>query len=190
MANSRLQAVSVAVLALAATGALAGERVQIISERHIARDWQPDTAFGTPPYPEGVDIGNVCVNIGYHIGKDGVPSDFSYLSAWTDPASSAGKTKQRMDQFGQAAVYELQKHRFVPAKADKAHSVYTSASFAFATRPGTDPVALRKRCAIPDLAVFIEYAQKKGDPASWYQLAWNRDWFKAKNTRIHGLQRE
>lgn len=185
MRRFRSQAICLVALLASSTAALAARHVAIISEGNSARDWQLAGVETLPAYPAGVDAGEVCVNIGYFVGVDGVPSDFAHLKAW-----SSRKDKPSLDVFEQTAVATLQARRYVPVDAGHAQAIYTSRTFAFSTTPGADLQRVGRKCAIRDLEGFIAVQMKHADMDSWEQLRWNAEWFKAKNTRIHGLNRE
>ena len=185
MRRFRSQAICLLALVASSSAALAARHVAIISEGKAAKDWQLAGAEAKPTYPAGVDAGDVCVNIGYYVGEDGVPSDFAHLKAW-----SGSKDKPSLDIFEQAAVAVLQARRYVPVDAGHTQPIYTSQTFAFSTTPGADLERVGRKCTIRDLEGFIAVQMKHADMDSWEQLRWNAEWFKAKNTRIHGLNRE
>jgi hypothetical protein len=55
---------------------------------------------------------------------------------------------------------------------------------------GGEQPELRAKCEVRNLREFLVQARKAADPATWETLRWNAEWFKNKNTRIHGLNRE
>jgi len=193
MSRFRFQASLALGCVLACSSAMAERSVQIISEGKSGIAWTPTTALSEPGYPPGVDAatGDVCVNIGYYLGADGVPSEFAHLRSWSDPGRDAGKSARRLDVFEQAAVAALMQWRFAPAPGfSEPQPIYTSATFVFSADPNADKARVRRHCSIHDLGVFVLQAQKHADADSWEQIRWNGDWFHAKNTRIHGLNRE
>ena len=185
MLSLRFQATCLVVLAATASNALAEKHIAIISENRAGKDWQLSGTEILPAYPPGVEAGDVCVNIGYFVDENGVPSQFAHLKSW-----SGGKDKPSLDVFEQSAVAVLQERRFMPVDAAHTQPIYTSQTFAFSNTKGADLERVGRHCAIRDLERYIAVQMEHADMGSWYQIRWNEEWFKAKNTRIHGLNRE
>lgn len=73
-------------LALAlSTGALAADKIPVVNEGGIARQWTlaPGALLPVPAYPEIYKSSGaeVCVAIGYLLNPDGTTSDFSLLKS-------------------------------------------------------------------------------------------------------------
>jgi len=188
---ARLRWISGLALLLVAASAAASERVSIVTEGKAGADWTPASPIVAPAYPPGAeDIGGVCVNMGYYLGEDGVPSEFAVVKSASKFGAHAATPLEHLALFEKTAVATLMQARFVPAQRDKPRPIYTSTTFVFGAQPGADEAALRGRCEVRNLREFLVQARKNADPSTWQTLSWNAEWFKAKNTRIHGLNRE
>lgn len=144
------------VAAMLAGDADASEKIRIVNEGGIRDEWMlaPGAKLPVPAYPEAY-AGNqaeTCVAIGYLLNPDGTTSDFALLKAW-------GAAEPRKDRdtywgvFAQHASNALAHWAFVPRpEVTSPRPVYTVATFLFAS---SSPVELRKRCAIPNLALRL-----------------------------------
>ena len=146
------------VASLASSISTAGDRLVIVSEGAIAKDWQPapDQTPATPAYPSVVadKTDQVCLSVGYRLNPDGTTSDPALLKTFS--ARHPGDDHADYIQpFARNAIAAVQQWRFVPVKPDKRRTLYTSATFTF----GGDPASLRERCAIGNLPAFIAKAQ-------------------------------
>lgn len=160
---ARLAALGTVVAAAAAATATAADRRLIIVSEGVSRDWQraTGTVATVPGYPPVVAdrSADVCVGIGYLIGKDGLPSEFTVLKTWSSAQPDAKKTLG-LDPFTQSAVGTVQGWRFEPVAGKRSPKPnYTAATFAFSSKPATDKGELIGRCKVSDLPSFIAEAQ-------------------------------
>ena len=178
-------------LALASGSMAADAPVSIVSERHAHQDWTATVPLPAPAYPANAgDIGSVCVNMGYYLGPDGTPSDFAVVKSWSKYGPQAGKSSEHLALFEKTAIATLMQARFMPVHPGRPRPIYTSTTFVFAPVATGGQAELRARCEVRNLREFLVQARKAADPATWETLRWNAEWFKNKNTRIHGLNRE
>ena len=155
------------VLALAASAAVAGNRVAIVPESVLPQHWvlAPGVARAVPGFPAGGDHAkDVCVTVGFQVSNAGETSNFSELKSWTSATGAASPPEEMVAPYVQAAAAAVSLWKFAPV--GRARSVYTAATFAF---PGgsADAAALRPNCEIADLQDFIGKAQadaqRRGD---------------------------
>ncbi len=148
-------------------GLLAADRMTVVSEGDLAKEWIADSASPRrqPGIPASIaqQAGDACVSIGYLLNKDGTTSDFTMLKSWSANSPQGPEADARIAPLGQAAVAAVQGWRFVPAPGPrgKRKPVYTAATFAFASTPGSDGSALQAHCAIGNLPAFIATAQSQ-----------------------------
>lgn len=152
---------STIVLAMAPSIA-AKDRIAIVDEGGIRTEWKlaEGAKLAAPAYPaEFAARGdNVCVAIGYAIQPDGTTSDFSLLKAW---ASSTGGAREPApgfwEAFAQAGGAAVAQWKFQPRpEIASPQPVYTVATMHFIGREAADAAALRSRCAIVDLAGYVQ----------------------------------
>lgn len=141
---------------IAAMPGLCAEKIRIVNEGGIRDEWTlaPDAKLPVPAYPKAYQAGQAetCVAIGYLLNPDGTTSDFALLKAW-----SAAEPKTGRDAFWAAfagdASNALAHWKFIPRpEVESPRQVYTVATFLFASNA---PAELRKRCAIPNLALRL-----------------------------------
>lgn len=154
-------------------GALAADRVTILSEGGASGFWRPASASSQPqpPYPASLadKSEDVCVSLGYMLNADGSTSDLALLTSWGSKQPKDGAGPGQYQPFTQYAAAVVKQWRFVPVDGGHASMkpVYTAASFAFTTNAATDREQLRAHCVIADLPEFIKKAQedayKKGN---------------------------
>jgi hypothetical protein len=151
-------------LAIACTGAVAGEGLSILNEGDLGSFWRPmDETMAMPAYPGIVadKSEDVCVSVGYLLKEDGSTSDFAVLSAWGSKTDKAKPTDPHFLPFAQNALAAVQRWRYQAAAGSaKVRPIYTAATFAFSTS-GADPSGVKGRCRINDLRQFITDAQAK-----------------------------
>ena len=154
------------VLGLApAVGALAAERMTVVNERAVAKDWVPDPAKSRmlPGYPSTFadKTEDACVSIGYLLNRDGSTSDFTLLKSWGAETPENSRNRSHLDALAQAAVATVQAWRFVPSSGNRAkvRPIYTAATFGFTSKGPADRVAAQSHCAIADLPSFVAKAQ-------------------------------
>ncbi|HJR74664.1 MAG TPA: hypothetical protein VJ806_13620 [Luteimonas sp.] len=140
----------------------AKDRIDIVDEGGIRKEWKlaEGAKLAAPGYPaEFAARGdNVCVAIGYAIRADGSTSDFSLLKAW---ASSTGGDREPVpgfwEGFARAAGAAVAQWKFAPRpEISEPRPVYTVATMHFIGREAADAAALRSRCAIVDLAGYVQ----------------------------------
>lgn len=144
-------------LAVAGTAA-AADKVRIANEGAIRDQWMlaDGIKLAAPGYPaEFVDRGdNVCLALGYAIGKDGATSDFSIVKSWT--SSQAPVPAGYWETFAQAGASALSQWRFKPRpEVDQPQTTYTVATLQFMGKQAMDGAALRANCKVEDLAAEI-----------------------------------
>ena len=145
------------LLALAALSvAHAEDKIRIVNEGGIRDEWTlaPGTKLPVPAYPKAHEANQAeaCVAIGYLLNADGTTSDFALLKAW-----SAAEPKRDVDgywtEFARGASDALARWKFMPRpEVASPRPVYTVATFMFAA---SNQMELRKRCAIPNLAMRL-----------------------------------
>ncbi len=164
MASSR-QCISAILISLVAVAAAsAADRVRIVSEGGINKDWEPvgaaPLAKAAYPAQEKNRARNVCVNLGYQLNKDGKTSDFSVIRAWSSDTPDTDAATDTVEPYVQAAAAAVATWHFQPTAGAKNNRVlYTSASMAFVGDSGGDPAEVRKRCEVPELRAYIEKRQ-------------------------------
>lgn len=159
IANSRAL-VAASLLALIGSAAAADKKT-ILSEGGVALYWRPvPESIAMPAYPGIVadKSEDVCVGIGYMLNTDGSTSDFAVLNAWGSKTDGNTKaTGPHFLPFAQNALAAVQRWKFSSASGpgSTVQPIYTAATFAFTTTPGTDATTLRGHCTIADLPGFI-----------------------------------
>lgn len=148
---------------LAAAQASAGERIKVKDEGGIRDAWNlaPGTQLVVPPYPpeHAANKADVCVAVGYLIGKDGTTSEFSMLKSWAS-TKPAGDGDAYWGTFARYASAALSQWRFAPKpEVADPKPVYTVATFVFSDRPTAE---LRGNCAIPSLQMHL--LELRNDP--------------------------
>lgn len=148
---------------LVAAQASAGERIKVKDEGGIRDAWNlaPGTQLVVPPYPpeHAANKADVCVAVGYLIGKDGTTSEFSMLKSWSS-TKPAGDGDAYWGAFARYASAALSQWRFAPKpEVADPKPVYTVATFVFSDRPTAE---LRGKCAIPSLQMHL--LELRNDP--------------------------
>jgi len=149
---------------LTAGSAAAADNVTILTEGGAGQYWRPVAeTIAMPAYPGIVadKSEDVCVGVGYLLNPDGSTSDFAVLNAWGSKTADKKPTDPHFLPFAQNALAAVQRWKFTSTSgaASKVKSIYTAATFAFSTTPGSDAAALRGHCTIADLPDFIAKAQ-------------------------------
>ena len=161
--NNRLKVVAALGVCLgfhAASGA-AADRVRVVNEGGIRDQWMlaDGVKLAAPGYPaDFAERGdNVCVAVGYSIKPDGTTSDFSMLKAWSSSTAEKEPATGFWDAFAQAGAGALSQWKFKPRpEITEPQTTYTVATFHFMGKEATDAAGLRSRCAISDLASFVQ----------------------------------
>lgn len=149
---------------LTAGSAAAADDVTILTEGGAGQYWRPVAeTIAMPAYPGIVadKSEDVCVGVGYLLNPDGSTSDFAVLNAWGSKTADKKPTDPHFLPFAQNALAAVQRWKFTSTSGagSKVKSIYTAATFAFSTTPGSDAAALRGHCTIADLPDFIAKAQ-------------------------------
>ncbi len=140
--------------------------IRVANEGDIRDRWQlaGGAALAAPGYPAAfAERGDdVCMAMGYTIRPDGTTSDFTLLKIWNGSAQDREPVPGFWDAFAQAGAQALSQWRFQPRPEVRApEATYTVATMHFMGKQGGDVAGLRSRCAIDDLAAFVQ--QQKSD---------------------------
>lgn len=154
-------AIAAACLAVFAIDGVAADRVRMVNEGGIRDEWMlaDGVKLVAPGYPAAfAERGdNVCVAMGYAIKPDGTTSDFVMLKAWTSSTQEEEPVAGFWDAFSQVSAGALSQWKFKPRpEVSKPQPTFTVATMNFIGKEATDPAGLRSRCAISDLAAFVE----------------------------------
>lgn len=160
-ANKTLMALAMLV---AVGTAAAADKATILSEGGAGQYWRPVAeTIAMPAYPGIVTdkTEDVCIGVGYLLNPDGSTSDFAVLNAWGSRTDDKKPTDPHFLPFAQNALAAVQRWKFTSTSGpnSKVQPIYTAATFAFSTTPGSDAAALRGHCTIADLPDFIAKAQ-------------------------------
>lgn len=148
-----------------AVAVFAAERMTVVNERAVAKDWVADPAQSrmVPGYPSTFadKSEDACVSIGYLLNRDGSTSDFTLLKSWGEKTREDSSDRVHLDALAQAAVAAVQAWRFVPAPGNRSRirPVYTAATFGFSSKGAGEREAAKSRCSISDLPSFVAKAQ-------------------------------
>jgi hypothetical protein len=147
------------MLVLAASPASAAKKTQFVSEADLPSSWV--LAPGVRPVVAGYPSGDgprrdVCVSIGYVIGADGTPSEFTFLKAWDASQPAANLGVESVPTFARMGSAVLGMRRYAPAQsASSPRPVFTAASFGFAGSGALPEPEIRAHCQIDDLETFV-----------------------------------
>lgn len=156
---------SLLLFALLVVGGAAqtADRYRIVDEGGIRSDWAlaDGVKLAVPGYPTAfAESGDsVCVALGYAIQPDGSTSDFAVLKSWSSSADAEGgePAPGYWDAFAQASASAVAQWKFKAREPEAAsRRTYTVATVAFNGKPAMDSASLRGRCAIGDLAGFLQ----------------------------------
>ena len=134
------------------------------NEGAIGDRWQlaEGAQLAMPEYPPQMAAhgDNVCLALGYRIGKDGTTSDFRVLQQW-----SSGGEQEPVDgywaAFAQSGADALSQWRFAPrAGVSPVMETYTVATLVF-NAGEVDAGALRAHCHVRDLSAAIQEQKAK-----------------------------
>lgn len=142
------------------------DQVRMANEGSIGDRWMlaDGSSLAVPGYPAAfADRGdNVCVAVGYSIRPDGATSDFALLKIWSSSAQDQEPVPGFWDAFTQASAHALSQWKFKPRpEVSRPEATYTVATMHFMGKEATDVAGLRSKCAIKDLATFVQ--QQKSD---------------------------
>ena len=158
---SRILLASALLLSLVAP--VVAERIDIISEGKANKVWNAPADPLAPGWPSTVTSNDqVCVGVGYMIEKDGSTSGFLVLKAWSRDHGEGDKAAHAIDPFARNVLAAVQQWKFTPVSAGKERKIYTATTFAFDKDAQGDAAALKERCMVDNLSVFIAKAQAKG----------------------------
>jgi len=133
----------------------------VVEEGRLGETWAAaaGATFPAPGYParfagRGDDV---CLAVGYAVGRDGTTGDFAVLREWT---SAPGETQPQdyWDAFAQAAANAISQWRFAPREGIPPRRTYTVATVAFT---GRDAAGVRDNCRIDDLAHELAERQER-----------------------------
>lgn len=152
-----------AVVALAAVYpwfAVAANKVEVVTEGGIGKTWAaaPGSKFAAPGYPAAMKdrAAQVCLNVGYTLAADGVPSDLELLRSWSRDAGNVPLSDGELDDFIQSAAAALSQWRFVPrADVRRVKPTRTSATMIFRASNEVAPGAVADRCRILNLETYV-----------------------------------
>jgi hypothetical protein len=170
------RAIGLVCLALL-SGLAQAQGIRVVNEGGIRDEWTlpAGTKLAVPAYP--TDYANqpseACVAIGYLIHEDGSTSDYALVKSWTAAEMKNTDEQAYWGVFAQAAAQALQQWRFQPRPEIKAaRPVYTVATFVFGS---SNPLELRKRCAITDLVRHLmALRQNRGSRRLVNAAVWDR----------------
>lgn len=150
------------VLANGAAMAADGDEV-IAAEGTIGNAWALDGDLATAAYPAGLAShgDDVCIALGYRIGRDGSTSEFRVLDQWNSTAGRVEPTAGYWQAFAQASADAVSQWHFQPRPGiGEAAPTTTVATIVFRTGNAGDPVATREHCAIADLPQRIALVER------------------------------
>lgn len=135
--------------------------IRIANEGGIRDRWQlaDGATLAAPGYPAAfAERGDeVCMAMGYAIQPDGTTSDFALLKIWSGSGQDREPAPGFWDAFAQAGAQALSQWKFKPRPEVRApEATYTVATMHFMGRQCGDVAELRTRCAIDDLAAFVQ----------------------------------
>ena len=153
--------------ALLSTVALAADKHRIANEGTIGDKWMlaDGGTLATATYPPALALrgDDVCIALGYLIGKDGKTSDFAVLKQWNSESGAKEPVDDFWQAFAQAGADAVSQWRFKPRPdAGVVMPTFTVATLGFQGKQAMDPAQLRGHCKIVDLADLLE--KLKADP--------------------------
>lgn len=146
----------------------AQDKERIANEGTIGDKWMlaDGSTLATAQYPAHMASrgDNVCIALGYKIGKDGTTSDFSVLKQWNSESGEKEPTDGFWQAFAQAGADAVSQWRFKP-RPGVAHPepTRTVATVGFNGKQGVDAAQLRGHCQIGDLAAHLKSIPKRND---------------------------
>jgi hypothetical protein len=148
-----------------------GTRVKVVDEGKLAGQWTAadHASFDAPGYPaEFAGRGDdVCLAIGYRIGRDGRTSDFSVLREWNSAAGDVEPVPGYFDTFAQAGANAISVWRFAPRDGVPVRDTYTVSTVAFTGGGSAEDV--RAHCKVDDLSALVQARQSE------YYMAYSRE---------------
>jgi len=138
----------------------AGDKLDIVTEGGIGKSWAaaPGSSFAAPGYPAEMKdrAAQVCLNVGYTLGKDGVPTDLELLRSWSRDHANISLSDGDLDGFVQSAALALSQWRFVPrADVGRVRKTRTSATMVFRASNEISATAVADRCRISNLESYV-----------------------------------
>ena len=149
-----------ALLGTCSLAVCADEKLVVVTEGGIGKTWAaaPGSSFAAPGYPEGMKerAAHVCLNVGYTLGSNGVPTDLELLRSWSRDAANAPLSEGELDGFVQSAAHALSQWRFVPrADVRRARNTRTSATMIFRASNDLPAATVAERCKIGNLETYV-----------------------------------
>lgn len=160
--NTLRNAIAMVLVALLSTAVLAQEKRRVANEGTIGDKWMlaDGTTLATVVYPPALAGrgANVCIALGYLIGKDGTTSEFAVLKQWNSESGEKEPTDGFWQAFAQAGADAVSQWRF---KARPGVGVvvptYTVATLGFQGKEAIAPAELRSHCRIADLSDHLAH---------------------------------
>lgn len=159
-----------------------GSRSRIVDEGKLGEHWAAadHASFAAPGYPaEFAGRGDdVCLAVGYRIGRDGRTGDFTVLREWNSAAGEVDPVPGYFDAFAQAGATAISAWRFEPREGVPVRDTYTVSTVAFTGKGDADEV--RAHCRIEDLAAVVQarnsdyvmnYSRERRDGERGYRVA-------------------
>lgn len=154
--NTLRNTIAMALVALLSTAVLAQEKQRVANEGTIGDKWMlaDGAALATAVYPptlagRGADV---CIALGYLIGRDGTTSEFAILKQWNSESGEKEPVDGFWQAFAQAGADAVSQWRFKARPGIEAVvPTYTVATLGFQGKQGIDPAELRGHCKIADL---------------------------------------
>lgn len=165
MKQNRLLACLVPLLLASSVGFaqdVPNERQVLGPTSSIGDTWMvdPGVNLAVPDYPAARSTrhhGNVCIVLGYRIGKDGTTSDFSLLKQWNSRSGTQAPTVGFLEDFANAGADAVSQWKFKPRPdAGEPASTYTTIALLFPGDEGIhDPGKVLGHCQIADMDSYL-----------------------------------
>lgn len=148
-------------LALLSTATIAQGRQRVANEGTIGDKWMlaDGTKLTTAQYPPHLAAGarDVCIALGYKIGKDGGTSGFEVLKQWNSETGSNEPQQDFWKGFAQAGADALSQWKFKPRPDVRVpRETYTVATLSFMGSDQAKGGDIGSHCKIGDLAALLQ----------------------------------
>ena len=145
---------------LSATAFAQGQE-RIANEGTIGDKWMlaDGATLATAQYPGHMAArgDNVCIALGYKIGRDGTTSDFSVLKQWNSESGEKEPADGFWQAFAQAGADAVSQWKFKPRpEVGNPTPTRTVATLGFTGKEQIDGAQLRSHCQIGDLAAQLQ----------------------------------
>lgn len=149
------------VLLLLSTATIAQDKQRVSDEGKIGDKWMlaDGTTLATAQYPPHLAAAarDVCIAMGYEIGKDGGTSGFEVLKQWNSETGGQEPQPDFWKGFAQAGANALSQWKFQPRPDVTApRETYTVATLSFM---GGNPAGggdIGSHCKVGDLAALLQ----------------------------------